>query len=226
MIRRPPRSTLFPPRPSSDLAAPAGAPLPRSRDRQAAAATAPSRWRGTRRTRCLCPRRRRAAGSGRSRAVRRRGLRCTPPPPGRWPPTRARRFRWPPPVRRRGARPAGRRRPPATTVAAGASRADALGGEPVLHFGPVRRERGLTARLEWHDQDRVGVRRAQQPPPVGEGDAYAVQRRHGIPGGEVLRRALHDRELALVRAINTDLRARDGRREIGERAGERPLLTG
>src|SRR2546430_12212761 len=82
-------------------------------------------------------------------------------------------------------RPARRRRRPATTAGPGGSRSDALSGEPILHFGPVRGERGLAARLEPQHQDRLSVRRAQQPPAIGERDAYAVQRGHAVASGEV-----------------------------------------
>src|SRR5437667_5480881 len=98
--------------------------------------------------------------------------------------------------------------------------ADALRHEPAGHFGAVALQRLRTGGLETEDENGLGVGGAEEPPSVGKGDPGAVDPVHGVAGGEVGGRPLHDAELLLVGAVHPDLRRGEGAGQIGEQPGE------
>src|SRR5512133_2037163 len=80
--------------------------------------------------------------------------------------------------------------------------ADALRFQPPLHLAANLGKPRLGHRLEAHDEDRLGVGGADEPPPVAKQDARSVHGDHVVVEGEILLRRGHDLELAVVRAIH------------------------
>src|SRR5260221_2637685 len=88
------------------------------------------------------------------------------------------------------------------------SDAHALRPNPALHLVPDLREPFGRARLVAGHENRLRVRRADQPPSIAEQDADSVHVDHVIAGSEVLHGAVHELELALVTAFDANLGSR------------------
>src|SRR3954471_2410977 len=92
----------------------------------------------------------------------------------------------------------------------------ALGAQPVFHFRLNLVQLLLCPRLEPGYQDRLGVRCADETPPVAEQHAHAVDRDDFVFGCEIFLSLFDDAELLVVRAIDPNLGGRDEAWNVGE----------
>src|SRR5258708_5937582 len=105
------------------------------------------------------------------------------------------------------------------------SQANALRPQPAFHLAANRRQTVRGESLVSSHDDRLCVRRPDQPPAVAEQDADTVDVDDLVPGLEVRNRPLDESELQLFRNLDPDLGGRDVVGHVGERLLDR-LLAG
>src|SRR5512141_687248 len=91
---------------------------------------------------------------------------------------------------------------------------DALLPEPAFHLAADCSEMLCRARFESHHEHGLGVRCANEAPAVAKENAHSVNVDHFVRGSEVRGRLLHDSELHVVRAVDTNLRRGDKSRDV------------
>src|SRR5712671_2174009 len=96
------------------------------------------------------------------------------------------------------------------------SNLDAFGAQPALHLRLNLLQLLAGSGFESHHDHRLGVRRADQSPPVAEKDANAVNGQDLILRTKVFLRLFDNPELFVIWTIDADFRRRNETRHIGE----------
>src|SRR5687768_3944387 len=84
----------------------------------------------------------------------------------------------------------------------------------------------LRVGLESQNKDRLGIRSSHQAPAVFEQNASAIDRDHLVSLGKVRRDRRDDLKFVFVGTMNTKLRCRKSRRNVGEQLGQRLVGPG